>query len=86
MLNREPINQKETVMHRNHLVPCVVMLGAAVLISVVWGVQLGTLALVAVMLLCPALMLLMMRSMATAGGHSVGAERPTSERQTHHEP
>jgi cytochrome c oxidase subunit IV len=56
-------------MHRNHLVPCVVMLGAAVLVAVVWGVQLGTLALVAVMLLCPALMLVMMRSMAAGGDH-----------------
>jgi cytochrome c oxidase subunit IV len=55
-------------MHRNHLMPCLVMLGAAVLIAVVWGVQLGTLALFGVMLLCPLAMLLMMRSMA-AGDH-----------------
>ena len=55
-------------MHRNHLMPCLVMVGAAVLIAVVWGVQLGTLALFGVMLLCPLAMLLMMRAMA-AGDH-----------------
>lgn len=58
-------------MHRNHLMPCLVMLGAAVLIAVVWGVQLGTLALFGVMLLCPLTMLVMMRAMA-AGDHGGG--------------
>jgi cytochrome c oxidase subunit IV len=67
-------------MHRNHLVPCVVMLGAAVMVAVVWGVQLGTLALVAVMLLCPALMLLMMRSMATTDSHSSETDHHPSGR------
>ncbi|HVM55742.1 MAG TPA: hypothetical protein VM262_21335 [Acidimicrobiales bacterium] len=57
-------------MHRNHLIPCLVMLGAAVLIALAWGVQLGSLAIVGVMLLCPLVMLLMMRAMASS--HNVG--------------
>ena len=68
-------------MHRNHLMPCLVMVGAAVLIAVVWGVQLGTLALFGVMLLCPLAMLLMMRAMA-AGDHAGGHRHEPSQSDT----
>jgi cytochrome c oxidase subunit IV len=56
-------------MHRNHLLPCLAMLGAAVVVAVLWGVQLGTLAFIGVMLLCPLVMLVMLRGMAGHGGH-----------------
>lgn len=41
-------------MHRNHLVPCMIMLGAAVLIALAWGVQLGSLAILGVAFAVPA--------------------------------
>jgi hypothetical protein len=67
-------------MHRNHLLPCLVMLGAAVVIALVWGVQLGSLAILGVALLCPLAMLLMMRSMAGSHGNGHHTEHAQHER------
>jgi multisubunit Na+/H+ antiporter MnhG subunit len=50
-------------MHRHHLIPCGVMLVAVALIAMVWGFQPGTLAAFGVMLLCPLVMVAMMRAM-----------------------
>jgi cytochrome c oxidase subunit IV len=74
------LHTKERPMHRNHLVPCLVMLGAAVLIALAWGVQLGSLAIVGVMLLCPLAMLLMMRAMAGHHGDGHHTEHAADER------
>jgi cytochrome c oxidase subunit IV len=66
-------------MHRNHLLPCLIMLGAAVLIALTWGVQLGSLAILGVMLLCPLAMLVMMRAMSASHGDSGHTEHSPHE-------
>lgn len=57
-------------MHRNHLTSCVVLLAAAALIAVALGVPAGALAVAAVLVICPLMMVAMMYFM-TAGRNGV---------------
>lgn len=57
-------------MKARHLVPCVVLVSAAVALLLVGGVSAGGLVTLAVVLACPLMMVFMMRSMAGHGrGH-----------------
>jgi multisubunit Na+/H+ antiporter MnhG subunit len=63
-------------MHRSHITSCALLLVVAALIAIAWGVPAGTLAVLAILLLCPLAMLLMMRFMMTAGHPEASGSDP----------
>jgi hypothetical protein len=70
--------QGEIDVHRNHLMPCLVMLGAVIVITLMWGMRLDTLALSGVMWVCPLATLVMLRT-GRQRHHTHGDHRARSD-------
>lgn len=67
-------------MQARHFVPCLVLVTAAVALLLVGGVSAGGLVTLAVVLACPLMMVVMMRSMAGHGsGHADHEDTETKQ-------
>ena len=68
-------------MKSRHFIPCLVLVSAAVALLLIGGVSAGGLVTLAVVLACPLMMVVMMRSM---GGHGSGhaAREDTETKQS----
>lgn len=64
-------------MHRNHLAPCVIILGLGLALFLATGASAAGLGTLLILLLCPIAMLGMMWSMGRHAGHEAGREDVT---------
>jgi hypothetical protein len=73
-------------MKKNYMVPCVIGFAAALLIMAIVGVKASTLGFLAIVLLCPLMMFMMMRSMGGNNQSSGDRDQHTDTPSSHPSP